>query len=59
MFSTLESVQPIEHWKKVSVDAAAWLGSDGIVRAVRGRASEYAKAYPLLRDEYPSVEPPR
>lgn len=59
MFSSLESVQPIEHWKKVSVEPAAWLGSDGTVRAVRGRTSEYAKEYALLRDEYPNVEPPR
>lgn len=59
MFSALDSVQPIEHWKKVSVEAAAWLGSDGIVRAVRGRTSDYAKEYALLRHEYPSVEPPR
>ncbi len=59
VFATHDAVQPIEHWKKVSVEAAAWLGSDGTVRCVRGRTSEYAKEYKLLIDEYTSVEPPR
>lgn len=59
VFAAQDSVQPIEHWKKVRVDAPAWLGSDGTVRCVRGRATDYAKEYTLLLDEYANVEPPR
>ncbi|HEY5947631.1 MAG TPA: hypothetical protein VIV40_19135 [Kofleriaceae bacterium] len=57
-FAALQQLQPIEHWKKIVVEAAAWLGTDGKVRCVTGRSYEYAEEYKFLVGEYPNVEPP-
>jgi hypothetical protein len=57
-FATDQLIQPLEHWEKVEVDAVAWLGSDGTVRCVPGRARDYAHEYTYLVDEYASVEKP-
>jgi hypothetical protein len=57
-FAGSDAIQPIEHWKKVAVEPAAWLGSGGTVRCVQGRDEEYAEEYKFLKSEYASVEEP-
>jgi hypothetical protein len=58
-FADTSLIQPMEHWPCESWEPG-WLGTDGVVRPVEGRAEEYEQLYDEMRDESPRFrfEPP-